>query len=326
MSGTNLLQLVSDTNFPDNNAGSVAGGTMVTQNEYPLTVGAMIDWCAQELEQGGVYCGHGTGNVVDEAASLVFAVAGLDHAAAAVAPQAAYAGELSADVAAAISGLLHRRIEERIPLPYLLGEAWFAGMPFFVDERVLVPRSPFAELIAAQFEPWINPAAVSRILEIGTGSGCIAIAMARAFPGSQVVASDLMADALEVARINVDRHGLAERVELVQSDVFEGIVGTFDLIVSNPPYVPQGEMATLAREYDHEPGVALASGADGLDSSRRILQDAARYLRADGMLALEVGAGAASLEAAFPALGFIWPEFELGGEGIALLSARDLKA
>jgi len=299
---------------------------MVKRNEYSSTVGGLIDWCAHELEQGGVYYGHGTDNAVDEAASLVFGVAGLDHAAAVVDPQALYTRMLPQQVTADIEGLLRRRIDERIPLPYLLQEAWFAGLAFFVDERVLVPRSPFAELIGAHFEPWLDPAAIGRILEIGTGSGCIAIALARAFPDSHIVASDLMADALDVARINVQRHAMTDRIEIVQSDLFERIDGTYDLIVSNPPYVPQGEVAGFPREYGHEPGIALTSGADGLDSSRRILQDAARYLTVGGMLALEVGAGAAALEAAFPTRGFIWPELELGGEGIALVWAADLRA
>ncbi len=299
---------------------------MVTRNEYPQTVGGMIEWCAQQLEQGGVYCGHGTDNVIDEAASLVIGVAGLDHATAVVDPQAFYTRVLPSNVSAEIGGLLRRRIEERVPLPYLLKEAWFAGLPFFVDERVLVPRSPFAELIAARFEPWLDPDKVTRILEIGTGSGCIAIALALAFSGSQVVACDLMADALEVARNNVERHGVGSRVKLVQSDLFEQIEGTFDLIVSNPPYVPSSEAIELPSEYGREPSIALFSGLDGLDSSRRILQDAARYLGDGGMLALEVGSGTTALEAAFPALGFIWPEFEFGGEGIALVSAAELQA
>jgi len=297
---------------------------MDAEKQYPPTVGGMIEWCAQALERGGVYCGHGTDNAVDEAASLVFAVARLDHAVAAIDAQPVYAQALSADISATIERILRQRIDERVPLPYLLEEAWFAGLPFFVDKRVLVPRSPFAELIAAHFEPWIDPASVSRILEIGTGSGCIAIALARAFPDCSVVAGDLMADALEVASINVERHDVEDRVTLVQSDLFDQIDGTFDLIVSNPPYVPEREVAELPREYAYEPDIALRSGSDGLDSSRRILQDAARYLTADGVLALEVGAGAVALEAAFPTLGFIWPDFEYGGEGIALVSAAEL--
>jgi len=298
---------------------------MVEQDKHASTVGGMIEWCARELERGGVFYGHGTENAVDEAASLVFSIAGLDHAAAAANPEAVYSQPWPTSLSAAIDGLLCRRIDERIPLPYLLKEAWFAGLPFFVDERVLIPRSPFAELIAERFEPWVDSSAVGRILEIGTGSGCIAIALAHAFPNSRVVAADLMADALDVARINVERHALEGRVELVQSDLYERIEGRFDLIVSNPPYVPQDEVTDLPREYAYEPGIALASGADGLDSSRRILQDAARYLTDRGMLALEVGAGVATLETAFPTLRFVWPELEQGGEGLALVAAADLQ-
>lgn len=299
---------------------------MVTRNEYPATIGGMIEWCARRLEQGDVFFGHGTDNAFDEAAALVIGAAGLDQAAAAADPDEYYARDVPADTAVAIDAVLRRRVDERIPLPYLLKEAWFGGMPFFVDERVLVPRSPFAELIRSRFAPWVNPARVGTILEIGTGSGCIAIALARAFPDSRVVASDLMADALDVARINVERHGLGERVTLVRSDLFAGIGGAYDLIVSNPPYVPESGMAELPPEYRHEPGIALFSGADGLDSPRRILQDAAPYLTSHGLLALEVGAGGAVLDAAFPTLGFIWPELECGGEGIALISAAELRS
>jgi len=299
---------------------------MVTTNENSSTVGGMIEWCAGELEHGGVFYGHGTENAVDEAACLVFGVAGLDHAAAAANPEAVYSREWPSNLSPVIDSLLRQRIDERIPLPYLLKEAWFAGFSFYVDERVLIPRSPFAELVAERFAPWLDPSAVHRILEIGTGSGCIAIALARAFPDSRVVAGDLMADALDVARINVERHAMEGRVELAQSDLFERIEGRFDLIVSNPPYVPLDEVAGLPREYAYEPGIALASGDDGLDSSRRILQDAARYLTDGGMLALEVGAGAALLEATFPTLRFVWPELEHGGEGLALVSAVDLQS
>jgi ribosomal protein L3 glutamine methyltransferase len=298
---------------------------MAMTNEHFPTVGGMIEWCAGELERGGVFYGHGTDNAVDEAASLIFSVAGLDHAAAAVDPKAVYSRAWPSNLSPVVDGLLRRRIDERVPLPYLLKEAWFAGLSFYVDERVLIPRSPFAELIAERFEPWLDPTAVHRILEIGTGSGCIAIALARAFPDSRVVAGDLMADALAVARINLERHAMEDRVELVQSDLYERVEGRFDLIVSNPPYVPLEEVAGLPGEYTHEPGIALASGDDGLDTSRRILQDAARYLTDGGTLALEVGTGAALLEAAFPRLGFVWPELERGGEGLALVSAVDLQ-
>jgi ribosomal protein L3 glutamine methyltransferase len=286
------------------------------------TIGELIERVADQFDAAGVFFGHGTDNAVDEAASLVFHVAGLAHADAG--PQT-YGLAPSTAVFARVSELAAARIANRVPLPYLLREAWFSGLPFYVDERVLVPRSPFAELIHTRFEPWLEPGRVSRILEIGTGSGCIAVACAVAFPDAQVVATDLSADALAVARINVERHGLARQICLLEADLFAGVEGQFDLIVSNPPYVPEAEVLGLPAEYVHEPALALGSGTDGLESTRRILQDAPRHLEPEGLLAVEVGCGWSQLEAAFPDLPFVWPEFESGGEGIALLRAGELK-
>ncbi|MFW2405349.1 MAG: 50S ribosomal protein L3 N(5)-glutamine methyltransferase [Gammaproteobacteria bacterium] len=287
----------------------------------PKTIGALIEYGAAELERGGVFFGHGTDNAIDEAASLVYCVAGLDHQAAGPPP---YGEAVDPAVCERVLELLATRIAERRPMPYLLQEAWFAGLRFYVDERVLIPRSPFAELIGWRFEPWLEPSRVERILEIGTGSGCIAIVCARAFPAARVVATDLSQDALAVARINVDRHGLSDRVELLEADLFDGVDGRFDLIVSNPPYVPDAEAACLPPEYAHEPAMALGSGPDGLESTRHILQDAPRHLAPDGLLAIEVGCGWPALERAFPQLPFVWPDFESGGEGIALIGAADL--
>lgn len=287
------------------------------------TVGRLIEDCADALDRAGVFFGHGTDNAIDEAASLVFHVVGLDHGAAG---PATYGQAVDSAARERIGELLTRRIIERIPMPYLLREAWFAGLPFFVDERVLIPRSPFAELIGNRFAPWVSPDTITRILEIGTGSGGIAIACALAFPAASVVATDLSEQALEVAWINVERHGLGERIRLRQADLFDKVDGEFDLIVSNPPYVPAAEVADLPPEYGYEPGLALGSGADGLESTRRILQDAPRHLAPHGWLAVEVGCGWPALEAAFPGLPFIWPEFEFGGEGIALIGAADLRA
>lgn len=286
------------------------------------TIGELIERVADQFDAAGVFFGHGTDNAVDEAASLVFHVAGLAHADAG--PQT-YGLAPSTAVFERVSELAAARIADRVPLPYLLREAWFSGLPFYVDERVLVPRSPFAELIHTRFEPWLEPGRVSRILEIGTGSGCIAVACAVAFPDAQVVATDLSADALAVARINVERHGLARQICLLEADLFAGVEGRFDLIVSNPPYVPEAEVLGLPAEYVHEPALALGSGTDGLESTRRILQDAPRHLEPEGLLAVEVGCGWSQLEAAFPDLPFVWPEFESGGEGIALLRAGELK-
>jgi ribosomal protein L3 glutamine methyltransferase len=288
--------------------------------KIPDNVGGLIEWCADRLEQGGVFCGHGTDSYRDEAATLIYHEAGLNHTDA-----NAYSRLLDTRQMERIQTLLGRRIEGRVPLAYLLQEAWFAGSRFFVDERVLVPRSPFAELIQAHFEPWMTRGGIERILEIGTGSGCIAIACALAFPDSQLVATDISPDALDVARINVQRFGLEPRLRLLRGDLFAGAGGRFDLIISNPPYVPEADIASLPAEYRHEPELALASGPDGLESARLILQDAADYLTNDGVLALEVGAGRDALEAAFPRVPFIWPDLQSGGEGIALIHAAGLQ-
>jgi len=293
---------------------------MPEETVCPENVGGLIDWCADSLQRGGVFCGHGTASYRDEAASLIYHVAGLSHA-----DEHAYKRLIGMSQLARIQELLRRRIESRVPLAYLLHEAWFAGSRFFVDERVLVPRSPFAELIQANFEPWMGRDNVDRILEIGTGSGCIAIACALAFPDSLLVATDVSPDALDVARANVQRFGLESRLQLLRADLFSGVEGRFDLIISNPPYVPLADVVSLPPEYQHEPRVALASGPDGLESARLILQDAADYLTDDGLLALEVGAGRDALDKAFPRLPFLWPELEMGGEGIALIDSGALQ-
>ena len=285
-------------------------------------MGGLIADCATRLDQAGVFFGHGTGNARDEAAVLVFHELGLDHGDA----ERAYGLAVSPDDLTQIEALLTLRITSRRPLPYLTGEAWFAGLPFHVDERVLIPRSPFAELIESRFEPWIDPEGVQRILEIGTGSGCIAVALALAFPEARVVASDISRDALVVAARNVGRYGLEDRVQLVCTDLFAGIEGTFDLIASNPPYVPEAELATIPPEYGYEPRLALVSGADGMETPARILHHALAFLTEHGCLALEVGEGMEVLEARFPAVPFLWPEFTNGGDGIALVSAGDLRA
>ena len=214
----------------------------------------------------GVFFGHGTANAIDEAASLVFHVAGLAHEDAG--PQT-YDLATSAAVRNRVGELAAARVATRVPLPYLLHEAWFGGLAFYVDERVLIPRSPFAELIQARFEPWLNSARVSRILEIGTGSGCIAVACALAFPDARVVATDLSVDALEVARINVERHGLVERVQLVEADLFTGIEDRFDLIVSNPPYVPEAEVFRSAGGVCARAGIGARKrdGRSGIDAA-----------------------------------------------------------
>jgi ribosomal protein L3 glutamine methyltransferase len=284
------------------------------------TAGELLTLAEQALAGSSLSFGHGTDNPRDEAAALVFHSMGLGHDGGAD----VYATQATAEQCARAAELVARRIATRVPLPYLLGEAWFAGLPFTVDERVLIPRSPVAELIAERFEPWVNAADVMNILEIGTGSGCIAIACALAFPDARVTATDISPAALEVAALNAKRHGVAGRVRLVETDHADGVGETYDLIVTNPPYVPAAEMPELPDEYKHEPELALVSGADGLDSARRILQDATGLLNPAGVLVLEVGAQWQALEQAFPGLPFTWLEFEHGGCGVAMLQAADL--
>jgi len=285
-----------------------------------LTVAELVAESARRLEAGDAYFGHGTATARDEAAYLVFDALGLEHAR----QRQAYRMRLSAEQVERVRALVARRVTERRPTAYLLGEAWFAGLRFYCDERVLVPRSPFAELIQERFQPWVEPTRVRHILEIGTGSGCIAVACARAFPGARVLATDISAGALEVAARNIRRHDLAARISLVQADLFAGLSGRFDLIVSNPPYVPATDLARFPREYHYEPRIALVSGPDGMETPSRILQHARRYLDPAGWLALEVGEGAVALEARFPGVPLIWPELASGGDGIALVAAADL--
>jgi ribosomal protein L3 glutamine methyltransferase len=295
--------------------------SMQSEGPAPVSVADSIRHWADQLEQAGVYFGHGTDNAWDEAATLVLSAAGLDH-------DTPGAGDVRLTQAqlAQIQAYFGRRIGEREPAAYIIGEAWFAGLRMSVDPRVLIPRSPFAELILTDFMPWRTAGPVRRILEIGTGSGCIAIAAALQWPESQVVATDISAAALQVAQANRLAHGLEDRLGFVQADLLDGISGHYDLIITNPPYVPAAQVQDLPAEYLHEPGLGLASGPDGLASARRILQDAPALLAPDGLLALEVGVGWPALEAAFPQLPFLWPEFEAGGEGIALLTAADLAA
>jgi ribosomal protein L3 glutamine methyltransferase len=268
-----------------------------------------------------VFFGHGTDNARDDAAALVLHALGLPHGA----PPSVYARPVNAAGLQRAQELIERRIRERIPAVYLTGITWFAGLPIHVDSRVLIPRSPVAELIERRFIPWIDPARVRRIVDIGTGSGCIAIACAKAFPRARVDALDLSAAALEVARLNVRRHRLGRRMRLLQSDHFSAIEGeTYDIIVANPPYVGARELRSLPPEYRHEPRMALAAGPAGLDSVRVILRCAGRHLRPRGILVVEVGNTAAAVRRAYRHLPFTWLEFERGGGGVFVLTAEQL--
>lgn len=275
------------------------------------------------MRRARVFFGHGTDNAFDEAAALVWHVLELPIDA----PASAYRRRVGVRAALAIDALVTRRIRERIPSAYLTGTTWFAGLALYVDQRVIVPRSPIAELIERRFAPWVEPRRVRRILDLGTGSGCIAIACARAFAQAQVDAADISADALAVAAINVRRHRLAKRVRLVQSDHFSALSrGAYDMIVSNPPYVGEREMRALPEEYRHEPRLALASGRYGLDSVACILREAPRHLRRNGVLIVEVGNTQSALERRYPRVPFMWLEFERGGGGVFVLTKEQLLA
>ena len=275
----------------------------------------LVDELTACLAGARVHFGHGMDSAEDEALALANFVCRT-----AMWQRRSLLGRrVSAAVRARARAMAIARISRRLPLAYFTREAWFAGMRFHVDKRVCIPRSPLAELIEAGFAPWLSPGGARRVIDLCTGSGCIAAACAFAFPEAEVVATDLSPASLSVAERNVRRHGLAGRVELRRGDLFAGALGEFDLIIANPPYVPAGVYAFLPREYRHEPRMALTAGADGLGIASRILAEAPRYLAEGGLLALEVGEVAGDLAAAHPELPFLWPTLERGGEGVLLL-------
>lgn len=284
------------------------------------TVALLLSRAVRRLRRAGVHFGHGTDNARDEAAALLWHVLGDPPATTQVLTR-----RVSRPAQAQLRALLDRRIRERMPAVYLTGKCWFAGLPMRVDPRVLIPRSPIAELIERRFAPWIGPARVRRVLDLGTGSGCIAIACARAFPRARVDAVDISSDALDVARLNVRDHRLQRRVRLIRSDHFAALGGaSYDIIVSNPPYVGRRELKGLPAEYRHEPRLALAAGTDGLDSVRIILRRARAHLKPGGILVCEVGNAERALRRAFPRVPFLWLSFERGGGGVFLLTREQL--
>lgn len=287
-----------------------------------ISIRDFFRWAASEFIAAKLFYGHGTDNPWDEAEQLVLSAI---HLTPPLADEWLDARLTKVERARVVNNV-RRRIEERIPAAYITGQAWFAGMPFIVDERVLVPRSPIAELIEKQFSPWLS-AMPLQILDLCTGSGCIGIACAYAFPEAEVQLSDISFDALAVAEENIQQHDLAHRVFALQSDLFENLQGQrFDLIVSNPPYVDAQDMASLPDEYHAEPELGLASGLDGLDFTRRLLTEAPDHLTENGLLVVEVGNSWPALEAAYTQLPFTWVEFERGGHGVFVLNASDLRA
>jgi ribosomal protein L3 glutamine methyltransferase len=272
---------------------------------------------AEYFTAHGLAFGHGTDNAHDEAYWLLRHLQDFAEVDWRVPP--------AAQLTARALPLVRQRVELRKPLAYVLGEAWFAGLKFAVDERVLVPRSPLAEVIERGFAPWCAVAPGDRILDIGTGSGCIAIAAAHYCSGTLVDATDVSRDALAVAARNVELHGLADRVRLFEADLFPPGAERYRVIVSNPPYVPEAEVAALPPEYRHEPAIGLASGVTGFDAAERIVRGAAARLTPDGVLFLELGAGAEAFAAAHPRLPLVTLELERGGDGVLVTTAAEIR-
>jgi ribosomal protein L3 glutamine methyltransferase len=277
----------------------------------------------RRLRRAKLHYGHGTDNAGDDAAALLAHALRLKRPLA----DADLKRPLSAAANARFKALVSRRVTERIPVVYLTRRCWFAGLPMYVDERVLIPRSPIAELVEARFSPWMDPGKVRRILDVGTGSGCIAIACALAFPRAQVDAVDISPDALAVARVNRREFGLTRRLRLLESDYFAALKGRrYDIIVSNPPYVGTAEFRRLPREYAHEPAGALLAGRDGMDAVRVLLREATRHLAPQGVLVVEVGNTEVRVRRALPQVPFVWLSFARGGGGVFLLTAQQLRA
>mgnify|MGYP000155491924 FL=1 len=286
--------------------------------EELVTLRDVLRWATSQFNAAELFYGHGNADAFNDALQLILHCL---HLPATEFPDLFADARLTRAEKQAIAELIERRIVDRVPVPYLTHEAWFAGLPFYVDERVLIPRSPFAELIQEQFMPWLlEPDSISNILDLCTGGGCIAIACANAFPNAQVDAIDISSDALDVAKINIDKHDLTDQVHAIQSDLWMALEGNkYDLIVSNPPYVGSEEMITLPAEYRHEPVSALEADDNGLALVEIILLRAAEFLTPDGVIFVEVGNSDYAVMEKWPDIEFVWLDFELGGHGVFML-------
>lgn len=281
------------------------------------SVAEWLKWVEAQWLKSDLFYGHGSESPADEAYYLLFSL--FDW------PDKPLEEILLDDSQVEeLKRLVQLRLSSKKPLAYLLNKAWFCGMPFYVDERVLVPRSPIAELIHEAFMPWCQPSRVKRVLDLCTGSGCIAIALAKVFEHADVFASDISCEALEVAKINQEAYQLEERVTLVQSDLFNKIKGKFDLIVSNPPYVPEDEWKALPDEFFFEPKLGLVSDSNGLAIPLKILAWAPQFLNPDGVLVLEVGHSYTALEAVCPEVPFLWIDFQSDAEGVCVFTCEEL--
>jgi ribosomal protein L3 glutamine methyltransferase len=287
------------------------------------TIGDFIRWGTSQFNKAKLFFGHGTDNAIDEAVVLVSHALYLPREI----PDILWYTRLTYSEKQQVFELLSRRVQERIPAPYLTGEAWFADLRFYVDQRVLIPRSPLAELIGERFEPWLESKRVRRILDLCTGSGCIAIASAMlAFPRADVDAADVSPGALEVAQRNIKSYGLERRVHTVHSNLFSSLAGVhYDLIICNPPYVDAKELEKMPAEYHCEPRIGFEAGQDGLVIVKKILQEAGKFLTPDGILVVEVGLSQTSLMEQYPEIPFMWLDFRNGGEGVFLITAEQLR-
>lgn len=289
----------------------------------PVTVGEAFNYCSTVLIEAGLFYGHGTDNAWDEAIQLVLSVVDIPFDTEDEVLPHPFDGRARAE----LDHLLRRRIDDRVPTPYLLGKAWFAGLEFGCDERALIPRSPLAELILNDYAPWYAGPQPRRLLDLCCGGGCIGLAAAHHDQELQVDLTDIDQAALSLAGENAARLGLEGRANILRSDLFSALPGKrYDIIISNPPYVDANDLATMPPEYHHEPAAALGAGADGLDLARRILAVAGDYVEPTGLLVLEVGNSWQALEQAYPKVPFTWIEFEHGGHGVLALSGEELQS
>ena len=278
-----------------------------------------IRYAMSRFTQSRVYYGHGTDNAWDEAVELIFFLLNMPLDA----DQRVLDARLTAEERKLIIRMIENRCIDRIPLPYITGRSYFAGLEFRIDERALIPRSPIAELIESGFSPWLMTQP-ERVLDLCCGSGCIGIAVS-VIADSSVVLADISEEALQLAKQNVALHDLESKAVTVESDLFEKIEGTFDLIVSNPPYVDAEDLQSMPAEYAHEPRLALEAGADGLSFARQILENAKHYLNDQGLLIMELGNSWINLEEAYPSVPWTWVEFERGGHGVLAISRAELE-
>ena len=284
------------------------------------TVQDYLRYAYSRFREADLFYGHGSDNAWDEAVHLVLGVLHLPWETDA----ALLVGKLADFEKAKLAEALRLRVEERVPVAYIIGEAWFMGMPFNVTRDVLIPRSPLAELLENDLQPWLEDLAPQRILDLCCGSGCIGIAAGMVFPEAEIIISDISPEALTVAGTNIRRHRVEAQVRAVESDLFDNVKGTFDIILTNPPYVDQPDMDSLPPEFLHEPRLGLESGQDGLEATRQILARAGDFLNKGGFLVCEVGNSIEALFAQFPNVMFVCPEFEFGGHGVFVLSRDQL--